>query len=248
MRHPEGITHTTWLAPPPPAGETNFIKLAADAGVPVVRVGTCSFLTAAFSKTAYGRAHHGIEAYAAHHGYPVITLRPNWFMDNLLFAAGEITSSGQITYPTAGNGPPTAMIDPRDLASAASHILMLPGDLLASFVAAQLIEVHGKQSLNLAENVAALSRAVGYPIQIHEVPYDDWVQQMVGYGMPRVFAEAFGGTIMKVDGMMQTDGPMVQTTSPLLTSTNWAPKYSVQDWASSSKVLGALKKEGKAEL
>jgi hypothetical protein len=66
--------------------------------------------------------------------------------------------------------------------------------------------------------------------------------------MPRVFAESFGGTIMKVDGAMETDGPMVQTTSPLLTSTNWAPKYGVEDWVHSAKVASVFKKEGKGEL
>jgi hypothetical protein len=150
--------------------------------VPVVRVGTCTFLTSAFSKTAYGRAHHGIEAFAAHHKYPVVSLRPNWFMDNLLAAAGEIKSAGQITYPTAGTGQPTNMIDPRDLASAAAHILKLPGDLLATFVAAQIIEVHGKESLNLADNVEALSKAVGYPIKINVVSFEDWVDTMVSRG------------------------------------------------------------------
>lgn len=238
------------LSYPPPrsSGETNFIALAANAGVPVVRIGTCTFLTSACTKTAYGRAHHGIEAYAEHHGYPVVTLRPNWFMDNLLFAAQEIKASGQITYPTTGTGPPTAMIDPRDLASAAAHILMLPGDLLATFVAAKTIEVHGKEMIDLHENVEALSKAVGYPIKINAVPYEPWVEAVVGTGMPRVFAESFGSTILKVDGAMEPDGPMVQTTSPLLTSTNWTPKYGVDDWATSPKVIEALRKDEKSEL
>jgi hypothetical protein len=34
-----------------------------------------------------------------------------------------------------------AFVDPRDVASAAATILMLPGDLLATFIAAQAIEV-----------------------------------------------------------------------------------------------------------
>ena len=83
----------------------------------------------------------------------VIISRPNWFFDNLLFGAAEIKAAGQITYPASGNGQKCAYVDPRDVASAAATILMLPGDLLATFVAAQSIEVHGPKMLNLAENI-----------------------------------------------------------------------------------------------
>ena len=35
----------------------------------------------------YARAHHGIEAFAEDKGVNMVTLRPNWFFSNLLFAA-----------------------------------------------------------------------------------------------------------------------------------------------------------------
>jgi uncharacterized protein YbjT (DUF2867 family) len=91
-----------------------------------------------------------------------VTLRPNWFLDNLLFGAAEVKAAGQITYPTAGQGISGAFIDTRDIASAAATILMLPGDLLTTFIAARAIEVHGPTLLNLAENVTVLAKAVGY--------------------------------------------------------------------------------------
>lgn len=229
--------------------ETDFIELAAEAGVPVVRIGTATMLTSAGTKTAYGRAHHGIESFASAHGFPVVTLRPNWFLDNLLFAADEIKGGGQITYPTTGDGEPVAMVDPRDVAAAAAAILVLPGDQLASFVEERLIEVHGKGLINLSENVKVLAEAVGYPIEINEVPLSAWIDTMVGYGMPRVFARAFGGTIMKVDGKMMADGATTQTSSTLLTSIGWEPKYDAADWANSPKVQAALRKgDPKEEL
>lgn len=187
--------------------ETDFLALAGAEGIPTVRVGTYTGLYGAGTKTSYGRAHHGIEAYADINGIPTVTLRrvnprhdvslqkaalsnhlylffffadeyvcvcarrfmyyddviifrPNWFFDNLLFGAAEIKAAGQITYPASGNGLKSAFVDPRDVASAAATILMLPGDLLATFVAAQSIEVHGPKMLNLAENIKVRARGV----------------------------------------------------------------------------------------
>lgn len=108
----------------------------------------------------------------------MVTLRPNWFFDNLLFGAQEIKAAGQITYPVSGNGPGSAFIDPRDVASAAATILMLPDEQLAKFVAAKSVEVHGPAIMNHAGNVKILSEAVGYPIKINPVPLGPWVAAM----------------------------------------------------------------------
>lgn len=108
----------------------------------------------------------------------MVTLRPNWFFDNLLFGAQEIKAAGQITYPVSGKGPGSAFIDPRDVASAAATILMLPDEQLAKFVAAKSVEVHGPAIMNHAGNVKILSEAVGYPIKINPVPLGPWVAAM----------------------------------------------------------------------
>ena len=59
--------------------ETLFIEAAAAAGLEVtVRIGTASALVKPGTKGAYGRAHHGIDAFIASMGYKVVTLNPNW--------------------------------------------------------------------------------------------------------------------------------------------------------------------------
>lgn len=55
--------------------ETDFLALAGAEGIPTVRVGTYTGLYGAGTKTSYGRAHHGIEAYADINGIPTVTLR-----------------------------------------------------------------------------------------------------------------------------------------------------------------------------
>ena len=59
--------------------ESLFIEAAVAAGVEVVvRVSTASCLIKPGTKGAYGRAHHGLEAFAKAGGYPVVSLNPSW--------------------------------------------------------------------------------------------------------------------------------------------------------------------------
>jgi len=222
--------------------ETDFLALAGDAGVPVVRVGTATMLYGPGVKTAYARAHHGIEAFAEDKGVNMVTLRPNWFFSNLLFAAQEIKGAGTITYPCAGDGPPSAFVDPRDVASAAVAIIMLPGEALSEFVAEKTIEVHGPELVNFNSYINVLSDAVGYPIKLVEVPLGPWVDTMVGYGMPRVFSRSFGGTIQKCNDPSAFGLAAINTSSALLLSTGWTAQHNAASWAASPAVQSTLKK------
>jgi uncharacterized protein YbjT (DUF2867 family) len=58
--------------------ETLFIEAAEAAGLEVVvRIGTASPLVKPGTKGAYGRCHHGIDAFIAAMNYKVVTLNPN---------------------------------------------------------------------------------------------------------------------------------------------------------------------------
>lgn len=228
--------------------EVFFIQAAGDKNIPVVRVGTATKLMGAGTITAYARAHVGVEAYADHHSIPMVTLRPNWFMDNFLFAAAEAKGAGTISYPASGDKP-IAMIDPRDVASAAATILLLPGDQLQPFLHAKAIELHGDKFFSWKDQLAALSKAVGYEIKFNQVPTAGFVGALVGFGMPRVFAKSFAHTIEDVGGVTPSHmlwGPDPETTSPLLTALGWAPKQSLETWVSNPKVLAAFKKDDTA--
>ena len=135
--------------------EASFIVEAASAGISVVRIATATALTMPGTRSHYGRTHHGIEAFAVARGYPVVNIRPDFYLTNAFFAAEEISGFGQITYPSkgdrAGAGKQTHMVDPRDVASAAATILMLPTDQFAVFLAARNIEVHGPAAVSFEE-------------------------------------------------------------------------------------------------
>ncbi|KNC87585.1 hypothetical protein SARC_00287 [Sphaeroforma arctica JP610] len=220
--------------------ECNFIESAARHSVPVVKVGTATVLTHPGSRTAYGRNHYCIEAFAQVQRYKVVVLRPNWFMDNLLAGVEEVKASGKLSYPCAGDGNKMAMVDPRDVARAAATILLADESKFNEFLQERAIEVHGPEMLSLAEEVQALSDGIGYDVKIQAVPPTALVDVMVSFGMVKVFAEAFCNTILKLNGDIQAENRIVNESSALLTASGWSPKYTVKDWAQSKKIQGAF--------
>jgi NAD(P)H dehydrogenase (quinone) len=235
--------------------ETLFIEAANKAKLELIlRVSTCSFLIKPGTKGAYGRCHHGIEAFVEVGGYPVVSMNPNWFFTNFLGNAQEAKTTGKISLPCSGNGPKDmCFIDPRDVGDAATTILTLPSDELKPFLAKKKIEVHGPSPCNYAEKVATLSKAVGYPIEIQEVPREAYISTLMSFGIPRVFASSYTETIEQIDGIVPPGyegyGPdggrpkwAKKEISPELAK-YWKPKYTVDDWASSDATLAAFAKE-----
>lgn len=235
--------------------ETLFIEAAARANVELVlRVSTASFLIKPGTKGAYGRTHHGIEAFSKVGGYPVIHLNPNWFLTNWLGNAAEAKANGTISIPASGSGPRDAhFLDPRDLGDAAATILTLSSEDLQPLLEAKNLEIHGPAPANFSDVADALSKAVGYPIRVQQIPREAFISALVGYGVPRVFASSFAETIEQVDGIVPPGyegyGPdggrskwNISETSPELLKV-WTPKYTVEDWANSDAVKAAFGKE-----
>ena len=227
--------------------ESLFLEAAAAAGVEVVvRIGTTSTLTKAGTKGAYGRAHHGIEAFAKDHAYPVVTLHPSLFASNFLSNAAEAKASGLISLPVPGNGPrDVGILDPRDVGSAAAAILTLPAQKLAPFIAKSHIELHGPKLANLDGVAEALSRAAGYEIKINSVAPGPWVETVIGLGIPRVFATSFLETMQQVAGVVPSgyecygpDGGRAswpRTSDALFDTIGWAPRHDLDSWAASAR-------------
>jgi uncharacterized protein YbjT (DUF2867 family) len=233
--------------------ETLFLEAAAAAGADlevVVRISTASCLIRPGTKGAYGRAHHGIEAFAKTMNYPVVHLNPNWFLSNWIGNASEAKSNGTVSLPCSGNGPRRFhFIDPRDVGDAAATILTLPLDDLKPFLEKKNIEIHGPTALNYSDVAAALTKAVGYSIVVRQIPREDFISALMGFGIPRVFASSFVETMEEVDGIIPPGYPSdlgsdweVANCSPELLAV-WQPKYTVDDWANSDEVKAAFRKD-----
>ena len=107
--------------------------------------------------------------------------------------------------------------------------------------AAGKLEIHGPEMTSFQEQVAKLSKAVGYDIKINKVPGSGWVGALVGFGMTKLFAESFLDTVEIVDLKKEPKRPVQTKTSELLLSI-YKPQYTVDDWCKLPHVQGALKK------
>lgn len=221
--------------------EVGFIAAATKAGVKaIVRISTFSALIHTGSTGVYGRAHAGIQAYIDYHKAPVVDLCPNWFFDNILGSAGEAKAAGTFSLPASEQGA-SAMIDPRDVGSAAAAILLLDDSQLSLFLAARRIEVHGPTVVSFKEYIDAIATAAGYPIVLNTVSEEAFAGVLQSFGMSKLFARSFAATVAAVDGK-PTMSPAVQTNSPLLAAINWQPKHNLASWVSQPHVLAAFKK------
>ena len=123
---------------------------------------------------------------------------------------------------------------------------------LQPFLQQKNIEVHGRPDAkcNFEDKVAAISKAVGYPIEIQQVPREAWADVLVGFGIQRVFANSFLETVEQCNGQVppgyEIYGPesmnWCQESSDILIKAGWQAKYDVNDFANSDLVKGAFGK------
>lgn len=224
--------------------EANFMKTADQSVEAIVRISTASILIRPGTTGAYGRAHHGLEANARDNNYKVIHMNPNWFLTNMLMQADEIKTSGTITYPVAGNGEKVGMIAPDDVGSACAHLLTLPLADLQPVLAAKNVELHGPELVNFQDCVDAISKSVGYEIKINPVDPAAWAGGLMSMGIPRVFANSFLETVQVVaDPSIALPHTAPQVTSDVLLESGWKGGITLEEWANSPLVKGALKRE-----
>ena len=119
------------------------------------------------------------------------------------------------------------MIDTRDVAGAATAILLANKDKLAEFLALGRVQLHGPELKTFADKAAALSKACGKEIAVNAVPPDAWVAAMVGYGLLEDFARSFKDTVscqpfiwhsLLISNLMLT--PPLSYSSPFLSFTD----------------------------
>jgi uncharacterized protein YbjT (DUF2867 family) len=225
--------------------EAFFMKEADKTVEATVRISTCSMLIRPGTTGAYGRAHHGLQAYADDHKLKVIHMNPNWFFSNWFMQAAEIKSAGTISYPVSAKGEKTAMVNPDDIGSACAHILTLPLDKLQPLLALKNVEIHGPALVNFEDVEAALTKSLGYDIKVNTVPAAAWAQGLMSMGIPRVFANSFLETVQMANEPTKymTAGPISQETSKELFASGWNSQTTLEDWANSPLVKGVLGRE-----
>jgi uncharacterized protein YbjT (DUF2867 family) len=150
------------------AGAGRIVKLSAhgaEAGSPV----------------AFWDWHGRIEGHLADSGMRYSVLRPTFSMGNLLASAEQIRTTGMLIAPA--EGAKVAMIDPRDVASAAAALLA------AEARPNEALTLTGPEAVAFDQVAEALSSVTEGKVTFVAVPDEAARDNMAGSGMPPWLAD-----------------------------------------------------------
>ena len=146
-----------------------------------------------------GRWHAQTEQYLRQSGLDFTCLHPYFFMQNLGLQLDQIRNTGIIrsAVPRA----PIAMIDARDIASVAAHLLRNP--LLA---VGKTLPLTCHEALTYSEIAQIMSRTFDLPISFESISINQLEQNLIRSGQPdwhirillqfnKAFNEGLGGTV-----------------------------------------------------
>jgi (4-alkanoyl-5-oxo-2,5-dihydrofuran-3-yl)methyl phosphate reductase len=153
-----------------------------------------------------GRWHRESEEKLKATGVAWTILRPGNFASNALGWVGSIKGQGAAFQPT-GEGK-VAPIDPRDIAAVAVKVLTSPGH------EGQAYTITGPEALSGAEQVAAISAAIGKPLRFIDVPEAAAREGMLKAGMP----EGYVGPVLELMALIKAGyaGTVTPTVEQLL--------------------------------
>lgn len=169
---------TVWMLAPPgpraPEQSSNGLWAAKQAGVRhVVRM---SAVGAAFNApTINSRLHALSDAELIASGIPYTILKPHFFAQNLMMAAGSVAEQGAI-YFALGEGR-MGIIDSRDISDFAAHVLTHSGHEGKTYT------LTGPASITIHDVASALGQAIGKPVKYVPVPIEGTRQAMSQMGM-----------------------------------------------------------------
>jgi uncharacterized protein YbjT (DUF2867 family) len=167
---------TLWLltamGPDAPHAASNAIWAARHAGVShIVRLSAIG--AAHDAPTRNGRLHALSEAELRASGLDWTIIRPHFFMQNLL---GSIV--GDTLYGALGDGR-LGMIDTRDIAGFAAHVLVNPKPH-----AGRTYTITGPDSVSLHDVASAAAQAIGTPVKYHPLRPEQAYRAMLDAGLP----------------------------------------------------------------
>jgi len=234
--------------------EVTFIKECDKAEIEgVIRISTASCLIQAGTEGAYGRAHHGIEAFTKgenphRKSYKVVNLNPSWFLSNLnIFFGWDAKQNKSFSWPCEGTGPGKfAAIDAQDVGRCAAAVATCSDAHLERCIQQHKLEVHGTKEISWTTMAECLSQTLGYKVTYKAMKPEDWAKKMAGiFGMKQLYMDSLAETILILDGTIELKPPQCNVNSPILKEIGWEPKISVEDWAKSEAVLSAMRADDK---
>jgi uncharacterized protein YbjT (DUF2867 family) len=133
-------------------------------------------VNAAFNApTINSRLHALSDAELVASGIPYTIVKPHFFAQNLMMAAGSVAQEGAI-YMAMGEGR-LGIIDSRDISDFAAHVLTHPGHEGKTYT------LTGPVSMNLYQVAEAIGKGIGKPVKYIPIPVEAAWQAMTQMGM-----------------------------------------------------------------
>lgn len=157
----------------------NVIDAAAEAGV--ASIAYTSVLHADTTGVGLAAEHLATEAVLDKSGLPYTLLRNSWYIENYTANLGQVLERGVI-LGSAGNGR-VAAATRADYAAASATVLTTDHHDGAIY------ELGGDQSFTMAELADTITRLTGTAVTYRDLPTDEYVAALVGFGLPQAVAE-----------------------------------------------------------
>ena len=162
--------------------ETRFVDCAKTAGVKhLVKLSATGADSG--SQARLKKSHGEVEDYLAKSGLTFTSLRPNFFMQNLLHVASTINSMNQFFMPMGDAQ--VGAIDARDVAKVALNVMTSEGHDNKTY------ELSGPSLVSFSDMATTLTQITGREIQYINISNADFRQQMAQFSPPW-YADAVG--------------------------------------------------------
>ncbi len=159
--------------------EAAFIKAAQAAGVG--RIVKSSAFNASLDQQGAKLLHAKSEQAIRQSGMTWTFLRPQFFMQNMLWFADEIKTKG--TFSLNIKSGRVGMIDYRDIAALAAKCVTETGH------EGQIYNLSGPETISMQDIAASLSRAVGTPIRYNDISAEEFQRYLIAMGWSAWHAE-----------------------------------------------------------
>jgi uncharacterized protein YbjT (DUF2867 family) len=144
-------------------------------------------IEAAFDKN---NPYVSIEEYLKKSGGKYVILRPTWFMDNFHIFWADNIKQANLSLPTEEGK--TAFIDIRDIADCGAVVLS------SNDFDGMTFNLTGKQALSYREAANIFSEVLGKQITYHSISDEEYVEQLISAGMPKINARFFTAALSEV--------------------------------------------------
>jgi uncharacterized protein YbjT (DUF2867 family) len=174
-----GVERVFLLCPNVPAQvdhETAVIDAAVRAGVHRI-VKLSAHGADEHAPVAFWQWHAAVEAHLRSVDVPFVALRPTFSMANILGHADQVSAQHVVFAPSVSA--PIAMVDPRDVADVAAHLLTAP-----ELDTDEVLELSGPDAVTFDDMASCITTLTGWPVSYRPGTAEEVTAYLAATGVP----------------------------------------------------------------